>query len=546
MVAYKIWEISSFPMSLKSKLSIYLLIGALIISSFVLMRVTNITPSSPVYEIVHFDLGKPYSFDPLEADSFQNMARARMMFFAPLEVNKENLLSSEILSEYSYNKEKKEITFVVKDKVYYSNGQLITAEDVTLSIKRMLLSRPLFPVIRWIVGKENWLKEQHPLRSLPSGIVVQKNTIKITLAKDTPNPLFRFALELFSVIPSDCIDIDTNLLRKTPPSSGYYIIASETSSDILFQKRKDIHFSSSEDTVPENIRFKFISPSDPGKKEFVLSEFSVLTGMDYRIDFEGLSFLREKLNFKFLPSTSFKTIVINPNVPPLNNQLCRRQFALELRKVYSEFQNHSYKVSSSIFPEIIPGYREESFFQKYESDLGGSREDHSCSWSQYEIPWTPSRNSVSKFDNNVLFKTLLNLGAKVKINSSLASSEEIQPLYEANKTVFTLFRSGFWAQDPVGDTQMIFTPNMHPQLIYVNKDKDLRLALDQLEMAQEEDIDRAMMEINKAIYKDSVMIPVLLSRVFYASSNQKIIADLPQAVVHPAPWHVFNLKYDGE
>jgi hypothetical protein len=516
-------------------------LAVLLLVTLIIIGTNMFKTKEEVKELIFFDTGYPNSFDPLDADKFINMSRARMLFATPIEVSYENKLTSNVLSEFSYDREKLEIKFIVKENIFYSDNSKITVDDIVFSILRMAQARPDFPVLRKIVGIKEWLEKKDPLKSKPTGISIEKNEIKIKLTTNTPNPLFRFSLELFSIIPRSLINPDTNKLIGMPPSSGYYKIESSDINSISFTKIKEVERSYKIE-APSKIKFKYISVKDLSKEDFQFSNNAILTGLDVRLDLEGLSELRNKFKFKYLPNTRFKTVLINPNIPPFDNAVCRRQFARELRKTYSEFQHKTYTVSASVFSKVIPGYRDDEFFEKkFESDS-----QHKCEWNKFEIPWTSIKDPIATFDNIAVFKTLIRLGVGFKVLPALDNLDQLNGLFKNNKVAFDFFRSGFWAQDAIGDTEMIFTPNMHDPLHFVNQNLELRKSIQNLDHVDESNIDDAMASVNLSIYKDSTMVPVLHSRVFYAANNIESINELPQAVVHPAPWQVFNLNYDGK
>ena len=54
----------------------------------------------------------------------------------------------------------------------YSDGTEVTIRDVALSVKRMLLHRPNFPVLRYIVGKQDWIMLKEPLKNeIPGDLI---------------------------------------------------------------------------------------------------------------------------------------------------------------------------------------------------------------------------------------------------------------------------------------------------------------------------------------------------------------------------------------
>ena len=76
----------------------------------------------------------------------------------------------------------------------------------------MARNRPTFPVIRYIKGIEEWSKSPDAYNLELPGLKKSQNEILIEFSESTSNPLFRFCLELFSIIPEKCIDKVTDKL----------------------------------------------------------------------------------------------------------------------------------------------------------------------------------------------------------------------------------------------------------------------------------------------------------------------------------------------
>ena len=158
------------------------------------MTMKNFKDDQREAEYVVTETGLPTSYDPLDADSTQNLSVMRMLYATPLEISLENELTSSILEDFRYVSDSQEIVWKVKEGLKYSDGKQLTADDVAFSVSRMAFTRPKFPVLENIVGLSEWINEQTPLKSYPKGIVVRGQTITIKLNKNLKHPLFRFCL----------------------------------------------------------------------------------------------------------------------------------------------------------------------------------------------------------------------------------------------------------------------------------------------------------------------------------------------------------------
>ena len=103
------------------------------------------------------------------------------------------------------------------------------------------------------------------------------------------------------------------------------------------------------------------------------------------------------------------------------------------------------------------------------------------------------------------------------------------------------FGSGFWSLDPVGDLQMMFTPNLHPRLQFTANDSELRLMINSLDSSlTDNDLKLKMERINKHLYDSGLLNVFLHTRKFYASVNVDQLRELPQQISAPSPWQIFR------
>lgn len=78
---------------------------------------------------------------------------------------------------------------------------------------------------------------------------------------------------------------------------------------------------------------------------------------------------------------------------------------------------------------------------------------------------------------------------------------EFQEAFVNGEVDFMYASTGFWPLDPVGDIQMLFTPNMHEILDGIASDTKFREFLDKLDQPS---IDNgAFEEINRYLYRDA-------------------------------------------
>lgn len=480
---------------------------------------------------VFYHLDSPSSFDPLEADRAANLPIARMLFLTPIEISVNNDLVSTVLESFSYDPKNKIISFFVRSDLKYSDGQPITVNDVVLSITRMLHARPDFPVIKEIIGTSDWLTHKYPLQTLPSGIHIEKNKISISLRKNVLNPLFRFTLELFSIIPEKCVNLETaELTCKIPPSSGYYSLIKQENSLYEFQLRSQPIAHGI--TVPEHINLSYINSKQLADFDYSKHENAIVFGLEYFYLNTRLSKNVPDLKFKYLPYSYFYSLVFNPNIKPFDRVECRKEFVSKFRDNLKNVTTSEFNFSKSIFTPILPGYLADQKFEKAEILV-----------KQCYIPkdltfFDPKDNS---FFSEALQKTYKDFSIEDKQLTKPESILSAEKQFIENKLAILTFGSGFWSLDPVGDLQMMFTPKLHPRLKFITDNANIRSLLQDLEnINSDSEVVEKMKSFNLYLNQTSLMSVYLHSRKFYASKHIEQLRELPQQISAPSIWQIFK------
>lgn len=481
------------------------------------------------YVITETDV--PTSFDPLEADQTQNLPVARMIYHTPLEIDASDTISSQVLDSFKYDKKTKTITWVAKKNLSYKDGTSLTTGDIVLSVTRMLFTRPQFPVIESIEGKDEWLKQESPLSKLPKGIKVNGNEISISLTKDYPHPLFRFCLELFSIIPQKCVDLKSNkLLCDRPPESGRFLIAEKTDKSIVFTSRAN---------KDEQINFKYISAVDLSKNLPQISSESVVAGNESMFSKEDLSSFRKLDAFYYLPASRFSVLQLNPDIAPFDDKLCRLYFAKQFRNEYEKLTKDYSPAESSIFTKIIAGYMPRKDLESAELDKIKKSDFESCllRLRKKEIAWAFVENEVNSAFVSALKNTFKTLDLKNR-PTQLKSRKELAGKFVSGEVAIFNGASGFWANDPLGDLKMLFTPNLHKPLNYISKDQTLQ---NQIEECIKNPSNKSnLLRVNQYLHDQGLFNVYTHVRRFYFSKDSKKLKQIPQGSAAPNPWQVLE------
>lgn len=488
------------------------------------------------------ETGGPSSLDPLDGDQTQNLPIQRMIYATPVEVNSKGELQSKVLEDFKYDSVSKKLTWIVKSDVKFSDGSVITPEDIAFAVARMVFTRPKFPIIENIEGVDDWVKSPSPLNRLPSGIILTGNKIEIKFTKEVDHPLFRFSLEIFSIIPKKCVDLTTNKLTCTDvPTSGHYKIVEQTTTFIRFDRIQENILG---ELAPKYIRFEFQVPKNVFTESFVVDEHTVIQGNEIKLSLEELAVLKKNLKTAYLPSARIAVSILNPEVGAFKDPKCRLVFAEAYRKAFVELATKGFKVESSVFTDVLPGYITSTQLSENSSHHLTPADRTKCieQMKTEPPPWAIVKEEKGSIYSLIMEKVYGVLGIEAPKPFVFETTDEERRAFDKNEIAMLGASTGFWALDPAGDIQMLFTPNMHKLLRFVTVDTTLQNLIKGLKKPNGEIDPVAFKKINQYIFDQGLFNVFANIRRFYASKDLDLIAELPISITSPAPWQVFRVK----
>ena len=447
---------------------------------FITFLARGSTTENNTKRLIITETAKFNSLDPLDGDKTQNLPVVRMIYLTPVQITNNNELTSYALDSFSYDEKNKTIQWKVKKGLKFSDGSELTATDVAFAVARMAYKRPKFPVIENIEGLDRWLNTVMPLKSLPSGVVVDRDKVKIKFMKSLNRPLFRFCLELFSIIPKQCVSLETNkIICEKIPTSGFYKVVSETESEVEFNRS---HLESGHFDGPEKITFEYLANDVLKKKIANMDELTVLSGNEAIFDIELLKKIKSEMKVQYLPAARFTDLDINKSGEFFKHKLCRQIFVKIFRDSFQVVAGTYFNMESSIFTKIVPGYLSNEELNKKSFSLIKEADVLKCKGRMKLHPplWAVVKPDENSFLNKALQMTFKKMGGKDSPSFILDSREELEKLFIEGKVAINYGGSGFWAQDAAGDIQMLFTPGLHKSLNFVSEDKTLQFLIHSL------------------------------------------------------------------
>lgn len=474
----------------------------------------------------------PDSFDPINADKTQNLSVMRMLYATPIEIDKNNILKSRILKSFEHDSDLNLIVFDLKENQTYADGTSITVDDLAMAIARMAYFRPQFPVIKDIEGVSVWSASKQGLESFPSGIRTENNRLIIKLTRRHANPLFRFCLELFAVIPQRCIEKKTGVMNcEQPPESGYFVIKTKAVNEIIFEKRSE---QETVDVIPySTIRFRFKSLDEACRGELQAND--IISGIE--IDYLSSECVKnlQASQVHWMPSSRFGVLRFNPNVVPFVNIKSRQFFAETVREILYK-KDLNLQIERGLFSKLLPGYIPNEVLSKT------FRLEDAEVFVGKSVTLPKMRATGFGIIYSAIGEAAERLGMAVTYVDS-PSSENLVSDFVAGKVGVIAGASGFWAQDPIGDIAMWFTPNLHKTMSFVWGDRNIYQQIAELEEEGNAQVLLQKMEkFNHYIAEQSLLAPILHFRRLFVSSSKVESLNLPQAVTSPAPWQVIPVE----
>jgi ABC-type transport system substrate-binding protein len=513
---------------------------ALLALLFTVNFMENTSAANEIHRYIITEANAPTSFDPLDADSTENLPAARMLYLTPLETSPSDELTSTVLESFKYDNKSHLITWIVRKGLKFSDGSDITPSDVAFSVARMAYTRPLFPVIQYIDGLQSWTKYAAALETLPSGIHVDGQKIQIKLTRNVTHPLFRFCLELFSIIPKSAVDLKTNKLKtKSPPTSGYYVLDSQGVDGWMFRKRAEFPLILGA-KAPDQILFQFKPSTEVTSLLKEIDKQTVIATNEGLFSPAELSVIREQAEMRSAPSSRFGMLLLNPHIAPFNKKECRQAFVRAFREVLTEENFGQFQIESSVFTKILPGYLKSSELEKTQP-----KPSESClkELKTAKIEWASVKGLPNYIFETAMKKTIAKLGMENVSYHEEKSKAEMTALLVENKIGIIPATTGFWPLDPAGDLQMLFTPNLHKVLSFVSSDEKLQSLIHQIQNETNPEKRSGNFEtVNRHLYSEALFNVYVHFRRFFITHKNRSLNDIPLAITSAAPWQVFELK----
>lgn len=469
--------------------------------------------------------GPPDSFDPIDFDAANNVFLGRLLYSTPVEFDKDGVLTSFVLEEFLYDQKSRSLHFRVLPGALFEDGKPITGADLAMAIKRMAFFRPQFPVIEKIKGLKTWREKPQALASLPAGIRVEDRQVVVEFTEDIEHPLFRFALELFAIIPSEWINpADGKIRPGKPPESGRYkLVKGELlKPEFSFVKRTSV------DNLPSTIDMNFRSWHDSLSLTKGKSGSYCIGGFgEIYLDLNVMKEFKDS-GYKLIatPNAWHMVMKLNSTEGPFRDLELRRAFINRLRGEMAKRYPPGVRLEESVFTRLLEGYVGYSRERTVQDEDGLSSKFKAAFPSG--LVWIGKDMHLPAVDDSIQ-ATCAHFGISCNKLTRGQSRDKYYDLFVG--------LTGFWSYDPYGDVKMLFTPNLHKQLQDIAKDDQVQDKLSKLNDAQFEGKAALAKEFDRYIHDRYIYNVVAHFPFVFAYSDPHATGQgIPQSGTLPYPW----------
>jgi peptide/nickel transport system substrate-binding protein len=192
-------------------------------------------------------LGEAQSINPLLSNETEGQWRDKLMFDEFVEIDLETLKPlPNLASQWSISDDGTQYTFTLRNDVKFSDGQPMTADDVSFTLHRILtkaVASVHVPRFNFIKGAQQFYDGQ--AQSIAGVQVVDDHTLKITL--DQPNAAFLSNLRWLRPLPKHLLDgkdLANDPFFQSPVGVGPFIFKSWTNGQDFVADRNPNYWDS--------------------------------------------------------------------------------------------------------------------------------------------------------------------------------------------------------------------------------------------------------------------------------------------------------------
>lgn len=332
----------------------------------------------------------PYSADPIDYDSYIHHYAFTSVLGTLVSSSQKGKITPQIAEKWSHDRDSKVWTFTIRENLKYSNGDLITARDYELSLKRMVYLQKMSNSQSGVLENLLDFDKITDLKNI-SSIESKNNNLIMTFKVPMTDLLTKISFGFYSLAHPSLYNREDGkwINKKQVISSGPYEVKKWDDNNYEMLLRKNISYVDYESAI-ENVIFADLSAikekKDLADIDMVVADKSTLM-VDDSFEYIGSS---EGFKINYVECYGW-----NDAKGPMHHIGIRKW----LRSKFMEgLQKSKFEITNSFFPTIFPGIK------KFPLDI------------QAPLPGN------AKFD---LITHTMNKSSKIRENSSKMSIQEI-------------------------------------------------------------------------------------------------------------------------
>lgn len=294
-------------------------------------------------------ISKPFSSDPMDYDLYIHHQAFTSVFGNLVSLGKKGEVVSQIAQSWSHDESAKKWVFIINNNLKYSNGDVITAADIEMNLKRVAFlkskNNSQSGLFEYIEGFES-IKKLNDVK----GIYSEGNQLFLNFIQPMPDLLSKISFGFYSLAHPSLYDHQTGEWKNKHRtiSSGPYEVVKWDDNSFELGLRKNIQYVDYNNAI-EKISFIDLSlikqSSDLNDVDILIADKSSLM-VDSSFEYIGSS-----EGFKIGYVHCYGWDKVNS---PLNNLEIRKWMRF---KFYKGLQKSHFEIINSFFPSTFAGIK---------------------------------------------------------------------------------------------------------------------------------------------------------------------------------------------
>ncbi|MCR4745169.1 MAG: ABC transporter substrate-binding protein [Lachnospiraceae bacterium] len=341
------------------------------------------------------------------------------LFEIKKEDNGEFSLISNILKNYTVSADKRTYNFELKDGIKFSNGDILSSEDVEFTFIRSIKADSGNKLADAIEGADDFIANKTD--KLSGFKVYDEKRFSITLKKPFPSYLWQLTLPAYSILNKESVEEGDSLFGKDAEfsiGSGAYCIDKWNDEEKILKLNPN--YWGEEPSVKKVYLKRYI----PIRMDlaFRTGEIDYLVMEDFNKEIYRKYYTNNK-EYRFIYTDCLDNcmLIMNSDKPLLSDKRVRRaiQLGIDRQAIIEEALDGNAVSVDGIFPKGLMGYTEDNQgWLKYDPEEAKKliNEVGDCSDFKLEIGITPNLGikGVQKI-SNMIAEDLKNIGLRVSV-----------------------------------------------------------------------------------------------------------------------------------